>query len=103
MENIREHLNAKSIGVTVLILLAFRGAFSFLDLPVSIDPHQNGGFIIKESFGTIFETIYETAEAHCQKQDKHALRIDKYIESEGTGQRLQTFAVHHFDCFKAKD
>ena len=97
----REHLNIKSIGLSIAIILAIRGLITMVDLPVTIKPHETVGFTIKEGIGMQAISVFEAAESHCQDQDKYAIRIDAFSDTTRTNNQNISLTIHHFVCVAA--
>ena len=97
----KEHINIKSIGLSIIIILAVRGLITMVDLPVTIRSHDNVGFTIKEGIGIQPLSVFEAAETHCQEQEKHAIRIDAIKDSTRTNNQSISFTKHHFVCVSA--
>ena len=98
VKTLKEHINIKSIGLSIIIILAVRGLITMVDLPVTIRPHDNVGFTIKEVIGIQPLSVFEAAERHCQEQAKHAIRIDAIKDSTRTNNQSISFTKHHFVC-----
>lgn len=101
VKTLKEHINIKSIGLSIIIILAVRGLITMVDLPVTIRPHDNVGFTIKEGIGIQPLSVFEAAERHCQEQAKHAIRIDSISDSTRTNNQSISFTKHHFVCVSA--
>ena len=100
-KTVKEHLNFKSIGLSIIIILAVRGLITMVDLPVTIRSHDTVGFTIKEGIGIQPLSVFEAAERHCQDQEKHAIRIDAIKDSTRTNNQSISFTQHHFVCVSA--
>ena len=97
----KEHVNLKTIGLSIAIILAIRGLITMVDLPVTIRSHDNVGFTIKEGIGIQSLSVFEAAEQHCQEQEKYAIRIDAISDSTRTNNQSISFTIHHFVCVSA--
>ena len=96
-----EHLNLKSIGLSIMVILAARGLITMIDLQPTISPHENVGFTIKEGIGVQAISAFEAAESYCQSQQKYAIRVNEFLDSRLRSGQWMSFRVHHFVCAEA--
>ena len=64
----KEQFTVKSISLSIAVILAVRGLYTFIDMPVRIEPHETIGFTIDERAGVQTDTVFEAAEDKCEAQ-----------------------------------
>ena len=97
----KEQFTVKSISLSIAVILAVRGLYTFIDMPVRIEPHETIGFTIDERAGVQTDTVFEAAEDKCEAQGQRAIRLAEMSNSTRAHNQIISFTTHHFVCINS--